>query len=108
MAPQKLIEKTKNGENIPNYKVVEVVLVQLNLLDNQYQQKSDVLYNFTPNKSYAYLLNVEPFNLVFLKSYKTEFDRIIITLTDQNGRLSEIEDKANLASLINKQKRHAL
>ena len=39
---------------------VEVVLVQFNLIDNQYQQKSEVLYTFAFNKSYAYLLNVEP------------------------------------------------
>ena len=48
-----------------------------------------------PNKSYAYLLNVELSNLVFLKT-NTDFNEIIITLTDQNGRLSEIEDKVNL------------
>ena len=49
--------------------LVEVVLIQCNLVDNQYQQKSEVSYIFTPNKSYAYLLNVEPSNLVFL-NYK--------------------------------------
>ena len=38
-----------------------------------------------PNKSYSYLLNVEPSNLVFLKTYNSEFDEIIITFTDQNG-----------------------
>ena len=37
------------------------------------------------NKSYAYLLNVEPSNLVFLKTYNTEFDEVIITFTDLNG-----------------------
>ena len=55
-----------------------------------------------PNKSYAYLLNVEPSNLVFLKTCNTEFDEIIITFTDQNGRLLEIEDKVDLTLLINK------
>ena len=30
-----------------------------------------MLDTFTPNKSYAYLLNIEPKNLVFLKIYKT-------------------------------------
>ena len=99
---KKLIDKTKNGEKVPSLEVVEVVLVQCNLVDNQYQQKSEVLYTFTPNKSYAYLLNVEPSNLVFLKTYNTEFDEIIITFTDQNGRPLEIEDKVNLALLINK------
>ena len=29
------------------------------------------------NKSYVYLLNVEPSNLVLLKTYNTEFDEII-------------------------------
>ena len=37
--------------------VSEVVLFEWNLVDNQYQQKSEVLYSFTSNKSYAYLLN---------------------------------------------------
>ena len=66
VSTKKLIDKTKNGENVPS-QVVEVVLVQRNLLDNQYQQKSEVLYNFTPSTSYTYLLNVKPSNLEFLK-----------------------------------------
>ena len=57
-----------------------------------------------PNKSYAYLLNIEPSSLVFLKTDNTEFDEIIIKFTDQNGRALEIEDKVNLTLLINKQK----
>ena len=71
---RKLIDKTKIGEKVPRLGVVEVVLVQCNTVDNQYQQKSEVLYTFTPNKSYAYLLNVKTSNLVFLKTYNTEFD----------------------------------
>ena len=54
------------------------------------------------NKSYGYLLNVEPSNLVFLKTYNIEFDDITITFTDQNGRPLEIEDKLNLTLLVNK------
>ena len=42
-------------------------------------------YIFTPSKCYAYLLNVESSNLVFLKTFNTEFDKIILTFTDQNG-----------------------
>ena len=61
-----------------------------------------MLYTFTPNKSYAYLLNVRPSNLVFLKAYNTEFDESIMAFTDQNGRPLEIEDKVNLTLLINK------
>ena len=81
--------------------VTGVVLVQCNLVDSQYQQKYEVLYTFMTNKSFAYLLNVEPSTLVFLKTSNTEFD---ITTSDQNGRLSETEDKVNLALLVNKKR----
>ena len=80
---KKLIDKTKNEEKTPSLEVVEIILVQCSLADNQYQQKSEVLYSFTPNKSYAYLLNVEPSNLVFLKTCNTEFDEFIMTFRDQ-------------------------
>ena len=60
-----------------------------------------MLYTFTPNKSYAYLLSVEPSNLVFLKTYNTEFDETIIIFIDENGKPLEVEDKVNLALLIN-------
>ena len=83
----------RTGENVPVFEVTEVVLVQCNLVHNQYQQKYEVLYTFKSDKSYAYLLHVEPSNLVFLKTYNTEFDKIIITFTDQNGRPLEIEIK---------------
>ena len=63
--------QTKNREKVPSLEVVEVFLVQCNLEDNQYQQIFEVLYSFTSNKIYAYLLNVEPRNLVFLKTYNT-------------------------------------
>ena len=67
------MDKTKNGENVPSLEVVEVVLVQCNLVDNEFQQISELLYTFTPNKSYVYSLNVEPCNLVFLKAYSIAF-----------------------------------
>ena len=88
--------RPKNGENVPSIEIVEVVLVQYNLVDNQYQQKPEVLYTFTPNKSYIYLLNFESSNLAFFKAYNTEFDEIIINIMDQNGRQLEIEDRSLL------------
>ena len=97
-----LIDKTKNRENVPSLEVVGVVLVQCNLVDNQYQQNSEVWYTFKPNKFYTYVLNVEASNLVFFKTYNTEFDEIIITVTHQNGRPLETEGKVSVALLINK------
>ena len=37
-----LIDKIKNGENESSLEVVEVDLVQYNLVDNQYQQQSEM------------------------------------------------------------------
>ena len=39
---------------------------------------------------------------MFLKTSNTEFDEIIMTFKDQNGRSLEIEDKVILALVINK------
>ena len=92
----------KKHENAPSFEVVEAVLFQCNLVGSQYQEKPEVLYTFTPNKSYAYLLHVEANNLVFWKTYNTESDEIIITFTDQNGRPLEWGNKVNLTLLIHK------
>ena len=51
------------------------------------------------NKFHAYLLNVEPSNLRFLKTYNTEFDEMISTF---NGTPLEMEDKDHLILLTNK------
>ena len=55
-------------------------------MNNQYQQKSEVLYTFVLNKSYAYFLNVELSNLIFLKAYNTKFDEIIYLLIKMADR----------------------
>ena len=68
LVAQKINRQTNNGQNALSLELVEVALVQCNLVDNQYQRNSEVLYTFAPNKSYAYLLNFEPSNLVFLKT----------------------------------------
>ena len=59
-------------------------------------------------KSYPYLLNVEPSNLVFLKAFNTEFDHIIIKFMDQNGIQLEVEEKIRLTWFINKYKQHVI
>ena len=100
---KKLIDKSKNGKNVPSIEVVKADLVKCNLLDNYYQYKSKVLYSNTSHKSYAYLLNVEWSNLIFYETYNAEFD-IIITFTDQNCRPLKIEVKLNLTLPINKEK----
>ena len=62
---KKLVGKTNNGETLSNLEVVELVLLQRNLAENQYQQKLVVLFSFISNKSLPIVWNVEPNNLVF-------------------------------------------
>ena len=44
------ITKDKNGENVPHLEITEVVLVHCDIVNNDYQQDSRVLYTFAPNK----------------------------------------------------------
>ena len=82
--------------------VVEVVLVLHNLVYSQYQQNLEVLNSFMPNKSYAYLLNVDPSNLEFSKTYNTKLGDIIITFNkNDNDRPLEIHDNVKFTLLIN-------
>ena len=102
MVAQKINRQNEQLRKVPSLEVFEVVLVKCNRVDIQYQQKRDLLCTCTPHKSYTYLLNVEPSSLVFFKTYSTEIGEVIITFTDKNGKLLEIEDKVNLILLINK------
>ena len=53
---KKLTDKTKKGVKVPSLAVVEVISVQCNLVNNQYQQNFEQIYTFPPNKSYAYFV----------------------------------------------------
>ena len=44
------ITKDKNGENVPHLEITEVVLVYCEIVNNDYQQDSRVLYTFVPSK----------------------------------------------------------
>ena len=63
------ITKDKNGENVPHLEITEVVLVHCDIVNNDYQQDSRVLYTFVPNKPFGSLLEISPANHIFLKTY---------------------------------------
>ena len=71
------ITKGKNGENVPHWEVVELVLIHCNLVDNDYQQDSRILYTFVPNKTFG----------SFLKTFNSEFQEIKIWFTDEISKL---------------------
>ena len=49
------ITKDKNGENVPHLEIVELVLIHFNLVNDNYQQNSRILYTFVPNKPFRSL-----------------------------------------------------
>ena len=94
------ITKDKNGENVPHLEITEVVLAHCNMVNNNYQHDSRVLYFFAPNKSFGSLLDISPYNHIFLKTFNSEYDEIVVWFTDQNSKSLEIEDRINLTIVI--------
>ena len=94
------ITKDENGEDVSNLEVVEVVLIHCNLVNNDYQQESRILYTFVPNKTFGSLLEISPKNHVFLKTFNAEFREIKVWFTDQKSRPLEVEDKINVTLII--------
>ena len=74
--------KDKNGENVPHLEITEVGLVHFNIVNNDYQQDSRVLYTFVQNKPLGSLLEIAPTNHIFLKAFNPEFQDIEVWFTD--------------------------
>ena len=49
---KKDVDKDKHGENVSKLESVVVVLVRCNLVKNDYQHTSKVLFAFVPNKQF--------------------------------------------------------
>ena len=79
---------------------LEVVLVHCNLVNNNCQQTSKVLFTFVPNKQFGQLINTVPHSLTMLGTTNTEFSFIEVWFTDQNGKPLEIEYNVNLTLII--------
>ena len=94
------ITKDKNGENVPHLEITEVVLVHCNIVNNDYQQDSRVLYTFVPNKPFGNLLEIAPTNFIPLKTFNSEPQTIEVWFTDQNSQPLEIVARINLTLAI--------
>ena len=94
------ITKDKNSENVPNLEITDVILGHCNIVNNDCQQDSRVLYMFVLNKPFGTLLEISPTNYIFLKTFNSEYDEIKGWFTDQNSQPLEIEDGINLTTVI--------
>ena len=70
---KKDVDKDKNGENVPKLESVEFVLVHCNLVNNNYQQASKVLFTFVLNRKFDQLITISPYSLTMLKTTTQNF-----------------------------------
>ena len=70
---KKMLLQIKIVKNVPKLKYVEVVLVHCNLVKNDYQHTSKVLFRFVSNKQFGQLINISSHSLMMMNTVNTEF-----------------------------------
>ena len=68
---KKDVDSDKNSENVPKSESAEVVLVHCDLVKNDYQHTSKVLFSFIPNKQFGQLTNISPHSLTMMNTFNT-------------------------------------
>ena len=97
---KEVVDKNKDGENVPKLESVEIVLVHCNLVKNDYQHASKILFTFVPNKRFRQLLNISPHVFTMMNTINTEFSSVEVWFTDQSSKALELEDNVNLTLVI--------
>ena len=73
---KKDVDQDTDGEDLPKLESVKLVLVYCNLVNNNYQQASKVLFTFVRNKKIGQLINISPYSLTILNTANTAFSSI--------------------------------
>ena len=97
---KKICDEDKDGGTVPKLESAKVVLVHCNLVTNDYQHTSKVLFTFVPNKKFGELINISSHSLTMVNTVNTEFSSLEVWFTDQVSKALEIEDNVNLALII--------
>ena len=71
--------------------ITEVLLINCNITNKNYQQDSKVLYRFVPNKPFGQLVDISSMKFIFLKIFNSKLLYIEVWFTDQNPKPLEIE-----------------
>ena len=79
---------------------MKLFLVHCNLVKNDYQHTSKVLFAFVPNKQFGQLINISPHSLTMMNTVITEFSSVEVWFTDQVSKALEIEGNVNLMLII--------
>ena len=91
------ITKNENGEYLSHLEITKVVLLHWNIVNNNYQYDSRVLYRFVQNKLFGKLLDTLPKNFIFLKTFNSKFSYIEVWSTYQNSKPLREEKKINIS-----------
>ena len=67
------ITKDENGETVPHLENTEIVLIYCNIINNDYQQDSRVLYTFVANKLFGQLPDISTKKFMFFKRLTQNF-----------------------------------
>ena len=59
----------ESSENVSNLEITEVALIHCDIVNNDYQEESKVLYPFDPNKSFGQLLDISQKKLHFQRNF---------------------------------------
>ena len=97
---KKDFDQDKDREIVPKLESTEVVLVHCNLVNNNCQQASKVLFTFVPNKQFGQLITITHHSITTLKTTNTGFSFIEVWFKDQNNRTLDIEDNGNITLII--------
>ena len=84
------VDKDKDGEIVSKLESVEVFLMNCNLVKNDYQHTSKVLFSLVPNKQFGWLINITPHSLMTMNTVNTEFSFVEVWFTDQASKALEI------------------
>ena len=71
-----------------------------NLVKNDYQHTSKVLFTFAPNKEFGRLIKISLHFLTIMNTVNTEFFSVEVWFRDQVSKALEIEDNVNLTLII--------
>ena len=94
---KKEADKDKSGENVLK---LGSVLLHCNLVKNDYQHTSKVLFTFVPNKQFGQLINFSLHSLTMMNTVSTEFSYVKVWFADQVNKALQIEDNINLMLII--------
>ena len=79
---------------------MKLSLVHFNIVANDYQHTSKVLFTFVLSKQFGELINISPHSLTMMNIVNTKFSSVEVWCIDQVSKALENKDNVNLTLRI--------